>query len=461
MIAAGLSAQTPARPVPVDPLRQFNASMEALVRKVTPSVVQIIVNGYGPVEQSSHGNADVVIGRQRSLGSGVIIDPAGYIVTNAHVVNAAQRVEVTVPLAMPDEAPVRSLSNARGRTFQGRVVGVAPEVDLALIKIEAKDLPALPIADYNKLRQGEFVMAFGSPEGLSNSVSSGIVSAVARQPDPDNASIFIQTDAPINPGNSGGPLVNVDGELVGVNAFILTQSGGNEGLGFAIPSFIVSETIPQLRKYGHTHQGEIGMYVQTITSDLAAGLKLPRDSGVIVSDVQPGGPAEKAGLEVGDIVLSVDGDPVDNLPVLEIYLFRRSGGEHIKLTALRDSKTLTFDVPVVERPHNVDLLAGLTDPATNLILRLGILGIPVNNQTAALLPDLRFASGVIVAAHAANAANSDNPLQTGDVIHAINGTAVSDLAGIRAALNSLPPNTPVVLQIERDQQLSYISLQLE
>ena len=435
--------------------------MEALVRKVTPSVVQIVVSGYGPVEQNNRGNTDVVIGRQRTLGSGVIVDPAGYIVTNAHVVNVAQVVEVIVPQPAPDEGPVLSLAGARGQTFQGRVVGVAPEVDLALIKIDAKNLPALVIADYNKLRQGQFVMAFGSPEGLSNSVTSGIVSAVARQPDPDNPAIFIQTDAPINPGNSGGPLVNVDGEVVGINTFILSQSGGNEGLGFAIPSFLISEAIPQLQKYGHIHQGEIGMNVQTITPVIASGLSLPRDSGVIISDVHPDGPAEKSGLKVGDVILSVDGDAVDSLPILEIYLFRRVGGEHVKLTVLRGTETLTIDVPVIERPHNVDLLAGLADPAKNLVLRLGILGIPINDQVAALLPGLRYPSGVIVAAHAANVANTDIPLQVGDVIHAINNMPVSDLAGIRAALDRLTPGAAVVLQIERDQELMYLSFQLE
>src|SRR5205823_10427374 len=162
-------------------------------------------------------------------------------------------------------------------TVEARIIGSDPEIDLALLKIEVKGLQTLPIGDYSKLRQGEVVFAFGSPEGLQDSVTMGVVSAAARQPDPDSPMVFIQTDAPINPGSSGGPLVNVDGELVGINTFILTEGGGNEGLGFAIPSATIAFAYPQLRKYGHVHRGETGLALQAITPGLAAGLKLPTE----------------------------------------------------------------------------------------------------------------------------------------------------------------------------------------
>src|SRR6266404_7682284 len=214
-------------------LRKLNESVDALIKKVSPSVVQILVTGYGPIESGEHGNTAGVIGRQRAIGSGFVIDPAGYIVTNAHVVAGAQRVQVVVPEGASDGSLAAILAT-RTNIVPARVVGVDKEIDLALLKADNVKFAALPLALYRNIRQGEVVLAFGSPQGLRNTVTLGVVSSVARQIDPDSPMAYIQTDAPINPGNSGGPLVNVDGEVVGINTFILSQSGGNEGLGFAI-----------------------------------------------------------------------------------------------------------------------------------------------------------------------------------------------------------------------------------
>src|SRR5258707_960252 len=299
----------------LNPLRQYSDSIAALVKRVSPTVVQVLVTGYGPVD-TGHGNAaELTFGRQRSLGSGVIVDPSGYIITNAHVVAGAKRIEVVLP-GTADVPPLRSVIDGRGRALEARVVGVAHEVDLALLQIDATGLPALPMADYDALRQGDLVFAFGSPEGLRNSVTMGVVSAVARQPDADHPMVYIQTDAPINHGNSGGPLVNANGELVGINTFIMSESGGSVGVGFAIPSTIVSVASEQLRRYGHLHQGEIGANLQTITPDLARGLSLAQEWGVIVSDVRRGGPADLAGLSVKDVLVSIDGKPIDSLPLI-------------------------------------------------------------------------------------------------------------------------------------------------
>jgi serine protease Do len=272
--------------------------------------------------------------------------------------------------------------------------------------------------------------------------------------------VYIQTDAPINPGNSGGPLVNVDGELVGINTFILTEGGGNEGLGFAIPSATVAFAYPQLRRYGHLHRGETGIAVQAITPNLAAGLKLPSDWGVIVSDVAPGSPADAAGLKVQDIITSIDGRPADNLPSLGTRLFMRRGGERIKLGVLRGTEKLSFDVLVVELPHDFDRLAALADPDTSLVSKLGIVGVEVDPKLAATLPGLRVSSGVIVAAKAADP-SVDTSLITGDVIHAINGVQVESMAALRAALDHLAPSPSVVLQIEHDGRLMFVSFQLD
>ncbi|HYL85299.1 MAG TPA: trypsin-like peptidase domain-containing protein [Candidatus Angelobacter sp.] len=269
---------------PLEPLRKLNQSVDALIKTVSPSVVQILVTGYGPLEEGDRGNTNTIIGRQRAIGSGFVIEESGFIVTNAHVVNGAQRVQVVLP-NLGVESSLEAALSTRTRIVPARIVGVSKELDLAVIKIDAGKLRALPLADYRKLGQGEMVFAFGSPEGLRNSVTMGVVSAVARQPDPDSPLIYIQTDAAINPGNSGGPLVNTNGEVVGVNTFILSQSGGNEGLGFAIPSGVVGVAYRQLRKFGHLHRAEIGIGIQTITPTLAAALNLPRNYGVVISDV--------------------------------------------------------------------------------------------------------------------------------------------------------------------------------
>jgi len=456
LVASQGLAQTTVK-VETDPLHQLNNSVRTLVRRVTPSVVHLIVTGYGPVE-NNRGNTSLVLGKQQSVGSGVIIDPNGYIVTNAHMVRGAHRVQVSIPAADTDEST--TTSGGRARIVEARIVGIDSDIDLALLKIEASNLPAIRLADYNKLRQGEVVFAFGSPEGLQDSVTMGVVSAVARQPDLDNPFVFIQTDAPINPGNSGGPLINVDGEMVGMNTFILTSGGGSEGLGFAIPSAVIGFAYPQLQKYGHVHRGEAGIGVQEITPELAAGLNLPSVGGVIVSDIVPGSPAETAGLRVMDIVTTIDGRPADNLPVLATSLFMRRGGEQIKLGVLRGSQRLTFDVPTVEPPREFDRLVDLVDPDKSLVPKLGILGIEIDPKVAASLPPLRIASGVIVAARAADP-DVDSALTAGDVIHSINGTQVTSMGGLRSLLDHLPPNCTVALQIERDGKLLFVPVDVD
>jgi serine protease Do len=419
------------------------------------------VTGFGPTEEGASGEAELVIGRLRSIGSGVIVDPEGYILTNAHVLRGARRVQVILPSPLAGTCTNLTAFNPRGRAVDARIVGQSTEVDLAVLKIKAKGLPALPISNYSNLRQGEMVLAFGSPGGFQNSVTLGVVSAVARQPDPDNPMVYIQTDAPINPGNSGGPLVDVDGEVVGINTFILSQSGGNEGLGFAIPSGIVSVAYPQLRKFGHLHRGEIGIQVQSITSNLAAGLGLPVDQGVIVSDVFPGSPAETAGLKIQDIILSIDDKPVTGLPIFGLYMFMLRAGDRVKIQVLRGLEKMQVEIPVAQHHHRVDLLADLVDPEKNLIGKLGILGIEVDNKISQMLPGLRQASGVIVAAKTAGFGGEENSLAVGDVIHALNGTTVVSLDSLRSKLDAIKPDSPVVFQVEREGVLMYTSSRMD
>jgi serine protease Do len=319
------------------------------------------------------------------------------------------------------------------------------------------------LSDSDQVEVGDLVLAIGDPFGVGETVTMGIVSAKGRA----NVGIadyedFIQTDAAINPGNSGGPLVNVDGEVVGINTFILSTSGGNEGLGFAIPSGVVAAAYPQLRKYGHIHRGEIGVEVQTITPTLASGLGLARDWGVVISDVLPDSPADKAGLQIQDIILAVDDRPVDNLPILGLMMLSRGPGQKMKFEVLRGTDKLSFEVQTIEHPHDIDRLADLVDPEKSLVRKLGILGIELTGKIAQLLGDeLREPSGVVVAARAAGTGLADNSLKTGDVIHALNGSPVTTLAGLRSALDNIKPEGPVVLQIERNGKMMYVAFQME
>jgi serine protease Do len=439
-------------------LHKLNESVDALIRKVSPSVVQILVAGYGPVEES-RSNTSVVIGRQKAIGSGFVIDPAGYIITNAHVVSGAQVVQVVLPSGNPDGS-LQSLLSTKTNIVSARVVGVSREIDLALLKVDNVKLEALAVAPYRNLRQGELVLAFGSPEGLRNTVTLGVVSSVARQTDPDSPMVYIQTDAPINPGNSGGPLVNVDGAVVGVNTFILSQSGGNEGLGFAIPSSVVSVAYQQLRKFGHLHRAQIGIGLQTITPVLAAALNLPRSYGVIVSDVLPDGPALAAGIRIGDVLISIDGRMAESIPYVSFRLMSVNAGEKVHLEVLRAQERLAFDVPVIDHTDSMDQITALADPERNVVRPLGILGIEIDKKVAEMAPELRDPFGIIVAARAAGA-GAEIPLNTGDVIRSLNGEPMTTLDRLRTALAALKPGAPVVLQIQRDDHLLYVSFTLE
>jgi len=440
-------------------LHKLNESVDALIRKVSPSIVQILVTGYGPIESAERGNTAVTIGRQRAIGSGFVIDSTGYIVTNAHVVSGAQRVQVVVPEGTADGS-LQAIRSARTNIVPARVVGVAREIDLALLKVDNLKLPALSLAAYRNIRQGEVVLAFGSPEGLRNTVTLGVVSSVARQIDPDSSMVYIQTDAPINPGNSGGPLVNVDGEVIGINTFILSQSGGNEGLGFAIPSSVVNVVYQQIRKFGHIHRAQIGIGLQAISPLLAAGLNLPRSYGVIVSDVLPDSPAMAAGMRIGDILLTVDSRPADSVPYVSFRMMSVEAGAKVHLDVLRGSEKLSFDVPVIDPPHEMDQIASLADPEKNLVRPLGIIGIEIDQKIAAMTSDLRDPFGILVVARS-NDASGEIPLAAADVIRTLNGQPMTTLERLRTALKSMQPGAPVVLQIQREERLLFVAFTLE
>ena len=442
-----------------DVIENLSAAIENLSQRVNRSVVKIVTSGYGLSEDSDSGNTSLLT-RQRATGSGVILTADGYIVTNAHVVQGSRRIRVQLPTSERAARQSRSLLKPAGTVLDARIVGVDRETDVAVLKIEATDLPHLTLGESRELRQGQLVMAFGSPLGLQNSASLGVVSAVARQLKPDSPMIYIQTDASINPGNSGGPLVDMSGRVIGLNTMILSQSGGSEGIGFAIPSDTLRNVYTQIRKEGHVHRGQIGVSVDTITPLLAAGLQLPRDWGVLVADVTPEGPADKTGIQPGDIILSLNGRVMENARQLQVGLYRFPVGEKVNLEVLRGDDHLTMNVTVAAQDDDPQRFADLVDPTKNLIPKLGILGVEIDKRLAAMLPDLRKQYGIVVAARAAGA-EVDVDLRPGDVIYAINNEPTSTVAALMDTLNQLKTGDPAVLQLERDGRLMYVAFEME
>lgn len=438
-------------------LADFNDALESLAAKVSPAVVQILVTGYVPLREEDRSQTALIV-RQHAVGSGVIVDPNGYVMTNAHVVEGAQRIRVALPI--PGDAG-RDVPVGKRHILEAKLIGVHKETDLALLKIDDTELPTLPLLSHERPRVGQLVFAIGSPEGLQNSVTMGVVSAIARQPDPKKAMTYIQTDAPINPGNSGGPLVDMNGAVVGINTFILSEGGGSEGLGFAIPARVVDFVYHSLRKYGHVHRVEIGAAAQEITPDMAEGLHLPQRWGVIIADVAPGGPAASAGLYIQDIVLRADDRRIETLPQLSAALYLHPVDNLLKLEILRGEERKTIYVPAVEERDPMDQLLDATDPEKSLIPKLGILGVDLNSNLRNEFSFLRILSGVIVLGRAADLITPETGLQTGDVIHALNAGPITSMEDLRSAVDALKGGAPVVLQVERSDGFTYLSFEME
>ncbi len=436
----------------------MNNALQALAAKVSPAVVQILVTGYGPLKQAEDRSQTAFIVRQHAVGSGVIVDSSGYIMTNAHVVEGAQRIRVALPLDGGDsngQVPV-----GKRRILEAKLIGIHKETDLALLKVDEAGLPTLSLVSEQRPRVGQLVFAIGSPEGLQNSVTMGVLSALARQPDATKPIVYLQTDAPINPGNSGGPLVDMNGAVVGINTFILSQGGGSEGLGFAIPARVVDFVYRSLRTHGHVHRVEIGAVAQEITPDLAEGLHLPQKWGVMVVDVVPSGPAEAAGVQIQDIILSTDDRRIETLPSLTAALYLHRLDKPVKFEILRGSERKTLYVPAIEHRDHMDELLDAINREDSLIPRLGILAIDLSSELRSKL-NLRISSGVVVVGRAVDLIGPETGLQAGDVIHQLNLTPIDSLEKLRGTVRDLKTGDPVVLQVEREDGLSYLSFEME
>ena len=454
VLAPASAAQTALDPeVVTDELGEI----PSLIDQVHPAVVQIFVSRYAP----EPGNPWSLLGRESGTGAGVIVDPEGYVVTNLHVVQGARRVQVMRSVPREIGTDPRSVLEPQGELLGAQIVGTDLETDVAVLKIAGGDLPFLRFGDSEALRQGQLVFALGSPLGLGGSVSMGIVSSKARQLVADDAMIYVQSDVAVNPGNSGGPLVDLRGRVVGINSFILSQSGGSEGLSFAVPSNIVRSVYDQIRTTGRVRRGTIGVHAQTIHPLLAQGLGLVRDWGVVLGDVHPEGPAARAGLRPGDVILSLDGKAMENGRQMSVNLYAKQPGDAVVVEILRGGRTSRVEVEVVERAGDPRRFADLVDPEEDTVRRLGILGLDLDPDLATSFGGLRSRRGVVVAGILFPSSSMGDALAPGDVIRSVNGQEVDGVVALRRALMPLVPGDAVVLQIERQGRLSFLTLQLD
>jgi len=366
------------------------------------------------------------------VGSGVIVDnEEGLVLTNHHVIAKAD--EITVNLA-------------NGRDIEAELVGSDPETDIAVLRIDASGLPALDMADSDALKVGDFVLAIGNPFGLGQTVTSGIVSALGRMTGTGGYQNFIQTDAAINPGNSGGALINLDGDLVGVNSQILSRTGGNIGIGFAIPTNLARRVMDQLVEYGDVQRGKIGIVGQTLTPELAEAFERGVEGGVVITKVIEGSPAEEAGLQPEDIITEVDGKPVDDMLLLRNHIGLKRIGEEVKLKVKRGNKTRTFTVTIGDSET-----AQSTGDAIHPRLKGAKLG-PISEEH----PLAGKAEGVLVEAIERGSPAAQSGLRPGDVISAANRQPIASLSELRDVAEG---SNQLLLHLRRGNGALFLLLQ--
>jgi serine protease Do len=374
--------------------------------------------------------------RPFGLGSGFIVSPDGFIVTNAHVVENA------------DDIKVRLTDK---REFRAKVIGVDMRSDVAVIKVDATSLPVVKIGDSRKLRPGEWVIAIGSPYGFANTVTAGIVSATSRDnlsQDPNMDAVpFIQTDVAVNPGNSGGPLLNMRGEVVGINSQIFSRTGAFAGISFAIPIDYAYGVAEQLIKSGHVTRGRIGVGIVNVTRDLADSLGLPKAQGAAVGSVEDDSPAAKAGLEAGDVILRIDGHPVDGSADLSRTIRGLKPGSKVRLTVWRSGKSRELTVNVGEFKDE-DAAKAATAATPNLEAKPGKLGLAVTDIPAEQKKALKLPGGVAV--EAVDGVALAAGIQPGDVILRVNNTDIPNVKAFNEAMAKIEPKKPVALLV-RDE----------
>jgi serine protease Do len=450
---------TPEQKAAVESLQSFSQGFAAVAEAVIPSVVtitseKVVRPTRSPMEPFAN---DPLFRRffgnrqeprpftQHGLGSGVIVDPEGYILTNNHVISEADELSVLL---------------ADGRRIEATVVGSDPRTDLAVLKIDATDLPALTFGNSDRLRIGEWVMAVGSPfsENLQATVTSGIVSALGRSGMRLNEyENFIQTDAAINPGNSGGALVNLHGELVGINSAIASRTGGSNGIGFAIPANMARDVMDDLIHDGKVSRGWLGVTIQDVTPDLAAAMDLDAKDGVFISSVVADGPAAEAGLGAEDVIVGFNGKPVRDSNELRFAVAEADPGTRSEVEVVRDGRRRDFTVNLGEFPDNPEVAAATSSAPDQ------DLGISVEALTPQLARqyEIETARGLIVTDVAAGGPAEDAGIRPGDVIRRVNRMNVASVDDYGKALDATPQDKPVLFQVERGGNTFFIALRPE
>jgi len=448
----------PAAPVVVDGMRTSYAD---IVDKTSPAVVRIEADhktkGGSQVEAPDDMFHQFNIPQlqqpqrpqiERGLGSGVIVNADGTILTNYHVVESADKITV---------------ETSDNKTFEAKVLGTDQPSDLALLKIDASNLPYLNLGDSDKVRVGDIVLAIGNPLGIGQTVTAGIISAKGRRTGLSDGSYedFLQTDAPINRGNSGGALVNVAGELIGINSQILSggPSGGSIGIGFSIPSNMAKSVMDQLLKDGKVHRGMLGVNIQNITPDTAQALELKDTSGVIVSDVKAGSAAEKAGLKRGDVITAFNGEKLEDTNILRNKVAQTAPGTTIKLTISREGKESDVNVTLDEFKSSDSKAAGETGGENGGSSQGGKLGLTLEPLTDRMAKQLGLdsTSGLVVTDVDPTGPAAEAGIDQGDVILEINRKAVTSVADAKAAIDA-SGGRPVLLLMSRKGQTIYVTV---
>ena len=449
--AERMSAQ-PAIPGGAGELQRMSGELARLSSAIGPKTVQVVTQGFKVAEAGGEQPAGVLVA-EHGTGSGFFVTPDGYLFTNAHVVENASRIKVLVQLADGSAQPGSLIE------YAATLVGVDADNDLALLRIDVQGVPCFDLNQGAPVRQGQFVMAYGSPMGLTQSATLGLVSAVDRQTNPDDPRGYIQTDAAINPGNSGGPLVDLDGALAGINTMILTQSGGSEGIGLAVPREVIRHAYIALRNHGAVARARLGIQPRTLTADLIAGLGLKVHQGVLVEDVAPYGAGAAAGLLPGDVMVSLNSAPIRNIRDLYRTESALTAGAPVDLTVMRQENLQLLRItPEAPRNSASAISAASMTEKENLVFRLRLYGATLTPALAASLGGVRQPRGVVVVALAGSLQAGPGLLAPGDVVHEVNGRAVNDVKGLRTALDCVPDGTPLVLQTERAGMLSYVTI---